>query len=148
MSDDEKAIRDLLARRDAAIAAGDAAGAVESIAPGAISYDLPTPLQFVHDRDGAVRGLTAWFDTWDGPVTSVLADPTVLVSGDLAVAYGLAHMTGDKKGQGPQDLWFRETVVLRRDGGTWRIVHAHASVPFHMDGSGRAATDLSPADAA
>ncbi|MCH5378013.1 MAG: nuclear transport factor 2 family protein [Planctomycetes bacterium] len=34
-------------------------------------------------------------------------------------------------------------VFGRLDGG-WRIVQHHASVPFHMDGSLRAAIDLAP----
>ena len=144
MTDDETAIRAMLRDRDEAVRRGDAEAAVADMAAGAVSYDLPTPLQFVHDHDAAVDGLNAWFATWDGAVTSELADPVILVSGDLAVAYGLAHMTGDKKGEGPQDLWFRSTVVLRRAADAWRIVHTHDSVPFYMDGSGRAATDLKP----
>ena len=38
----------------------------------------------------------------------------------------------------------RSTVCFRRVGRTWKIVHEHASVPFCMDGSYRAATDLAP----
>jgi len=41
-------------------------------------------------------------------------------------------------------FWFRSTLGLRRLDGEWRIVHEHTSTPFHMDGSGRAATDLQP----
>jgi ribonuclease PH len=40
------------------------------------------------------------------------------------------------------DLWFRTTVVLKKASGRWQIVHEHASVPFYMDGSLRAAVDL------
>jgi hypothetical protein len=42
------------------------------------------------------------------------------------------------------DLWMRLTVGLAKAGGHWRIVHEHVSVPFYMDGSFRAATDLTP----
>ena len=45
---------------------------------------------------------------------------------------------------GPQDLWFRATLGLRKTGGTWKITHEHNSTPFYMDGSGRAANDLRP----
>jgi len=44
----------------------------------------------------------------------------------------------------PVDFWMRETLCLERAAGTWRIVHEHASVPFYMDGSLRAAFDLRP----
>ena len=38
----------------------------------------------------------------------------------------------------------RATVCLHREGGAWRIVHEHESVPFYMDGSLRPAFDLKP----
>ncbi|MDD7940478.1 nuclear transport factor 2 family protein [Actinomycetospora lutea] len=44
----------------------------------------------------------------------------------------------------PFVLWFRSTYALRRRDGAWAIVHQHESVPFHMDGSFRAATELTP----
>jgi ketosteroid isomerase-like protein len=42
------------------------------------------------------------------------------------------------------ELWFRTTLVLRETDGHWQIVHVHESTPFHMDGSLRAAVDLTP----
>jgi ketosteroid isomerase-like protein len=41
-------------------------------------------------------------------------------------------------------LWYRTTLVLRETDGCWRVVHVHESTPFHMDGSFRAAVDLTP----
>jgi ketosteroid isomerase-like protein len=38
----------------------------------------------------------------------------------------------------------RATLCFRREGDEWKIAHAHTSVPFHMDGSFRAAVDLTP----
>jgi ketosteroid isomerase-like protein len=38
----------------------------------------------------------------------------------------------------------RGTVGLRRIDGRWKITHEHASVPFYMDGSYKAAVDLQP----
>ena len=142
MADDEQAIRALIAARDAAIAAGDAERAVATTAEGAVAYDLPPPLASTHVQDAVVAGLRDWFATWDGPVTSRLDDPTVRVSGDLAVTFGLARMTGVKKGEGPLDMWFRSTIVLERKRNGWQIVHEHNSVPLEMDGSDKAATDL------
>jgi len=53
-------------------------------------------------------------------------------------------MTGTKTDGEQVDLWFRSTVGFRRAPVGWQITHEHDSTPFHMDGSGRAATDLSP----
>jgi hypothetical protein len=36
------------------------------------------------------------------------------------------------------------TFGLHRQNGAWRVAHRHASVPFHMDGSLRAAVTLKP----
>ncbi len=144
MFDAEQEIRALLRERDEAIAAGDAERVVAHVETGAVSFDLPPPLQYVHAAGPAIAGLSDWFRTWDGAVTSEMANPEVIVNGDLAVAYGLSRMRGDKKGSGPTDMWFRSTVVLIRREGRWRIVHTHDSVPMKMDGSGAAATDLKP----
>jgi PhnB protein len=38
----------------------------------------------------------------------------------------------------------RSTLAFRKVGAAWKIAHGHSSVPFLMDGSYRAATDLTP----
>jgi PhnB protein len=88
--------------------------------------------------------MQAWFDTWDGPIAWAMTDTHVEVDGALAFARGLGHMTGTKKDGEKADVWVRVTVILRRIGGAWKITHEHTSVPFHMDGSFKAAVDLKP----
>jgi SnoaL-like domain len=41
----------------------------------------------------------------------------------------------------------RQTLSFRKIDGEWKIAHEHASVPFYMDGSFRAAIDLKPCSA-
>jgi len=53
-------------------------------------------------------------------------------------------MTGRKTDGNDVDLWYRTTACLRRTSDGWRIAHLHNSVPFAMDGSGRALLDLRP----
>lgn len=144
MTDIEQ-IRALIERRDSAIGDGDAAGAAIATAPGAVVFDLPTPLTWTHDHDLAVAALNDWFSTWEGGVESRLHDPVMRVEGDLAVVHGLSHMTGVRRGEGPLDVWFRSTLALQRGADGWRIVHEHNSFPMRMDGSGLAAVDLRPA---
>jgi hypothetical protein len=48
------------------------------------------------------------------------------------------HCTDGSK----SNVWFRETLGLRRAGGAWKIARSHESVPMSMDGSFRAAIDL------
>jgi ketosteroid isomerase-like protein len=38
----------------------------------------------------------------------------------------------------------RMTLGCKRIDGRWRIAHEHVSVPFHMDGSYKAAIELKP----
>jgi ketosteroid isomerase-like protein len=133
----EDAVRELLDQRTAAMLAKDADRLADCYRPGAVVYDLAPPLGKVFDREAN----RAWFAEKDGPMGYELRDVTVTVGGDVAVAYGLARM-GDAAGTFV--LWFRTTLVLREVGGRWLIEHLHESVPFHMDGSVRAAVDLAP----
>lgn len=145
MPDDAKTeILALLRAQEAAVARGDAKAVIAPLDDDLVTYDLPAPLEYRGAGEPYAEGLDQWFATWDGPVTVELADPTVIVEGDLAVVFGLSRMQGRKKGDGPVDSWNRQTVVLRRTGGDWRIVHEHKSYPTEMDGSGRSATDLKP----
>ncbi|MET3899744.1 ketosteroid isomerase-like protein [Devosia sp. UYZn731] len=107
-------------------------------------FDLPPPLVYQGNQARDIEALDAWFATWRDGVTVHLADPHIIIDGDLAVAFGLSGMTGIKTDGTKVDSWSRRTVVLRRSVGVWKIVHEHASFPMAMDGSGRAVTDLLP----
>lgn len=142
--DDRQQILALLREQEAANARADASGVIAPLANNLVTFDLPPPLANGYDETLFTAGLERWFATWEGPVTVELADPEVLVDGDLAVVFGLSRMRGQKKESGPVDAWNRRTVVLQRIDGRWRIVHEHSSYPMAMDGSGRALTDLEP----
>jgi ketosteroid isomerase-like protein len=141
---DEAAISALLEVRARAIRAKDAEAALSPCAPDFLCYDLAPPLA----RAGAAAldrgGLTAWFDTWRGPIRYDLRDLAITVSGDIAFGHGLLRIGGTKKDGYEADLWTRQTVCLRRRNGAWQLVHEHVSTPFYMDGSLRAAVDLQP----
>jgi len=141
---DTQQIRDLLQARADALHARDAQAVVAFLAEDVVSYDLDPPLAHATGRAHEKSGLEAWFATWSTPIGSEVRDQHVEVSGDLASAYSLIHMTGAKTDGETVDLWFRSTICLRRIEGAWKIVHQHASTPFYMDGSYRAATDLRP----
>lgn len=119
----------------------DASKIGAAYAPGARIFELAPPL--VH-AGLDVASTQAWLDTWRTPVQVEPQDTQVLIDGDLAVVHGLLKMSGAKIDSDPFEMWFRGTTVLKRIDGAWKIVHDHTSVPFHMDGSFRAATDLQP----
>jgi ketosteroid isomerase-like protein len=139
-------IEAVLAAHSAAHAARDVSRVLALYAPEATSFTLAPPLQQGPDTEyGTPEGLQRWFDTFDGPVEIVYRDPTVVTSGDVAFVHCLTQMTATPLGSGDSfSLWLRSTFGLQQVEGRWLIVHRHESVPFHMDGSFRAATELQP----
>ncbi|MET0984995.1 MAG: nuclear transport factor 2 family protein [Steroidobacteraceae bacterium] len=118
----------------------DAAAIVQQYTSDAIVFDLAPPLGQRIDEGQ----LAAWLDTWDGPVNQELRSLKVIVRDDLAVAYGFIRVSARAKSGEDTAWWMRATSCLVRRSGEWKILHEHTSVPFYMDGSYRAALDLSP----
>jgi ketosteroid isomerase-like protein len=138
---DEQEIATLIDRRKTGHRDKDAAAITAPYAPDVIIYDLAPPL--LH-RGIQTSEVEQWLSSWEGPITIDTEALNVSVDGALAVAWGLSRMRG-RQGEVDQDLWYRTTIVLQKVDGRWQIAHEHASVPFYMDGSYRAATDLKPA---
>jgi len=135
-------IEALFAKLRKAHADKDADAIADAYAPDVVVYDLAPPL----GRRGVRREeIAAWLATWDGPVEIDARDIEITAERDLAFSTAFNRMRGHQSGE-KQDIWFRATICLKRIGGSWRIVHDHTSVPFYMDGSYRAATDLKPPD--
>jgi len=106
-----------------------------------VSFDLAPPLKNAgFDR----KMMEEWFKTWKGGIGYEVTDQVIEVSDTLAVARSLDHMTGTKIAGEKVDVWTRSTVCFRKEGEDWKVMHVHASVPFHMDGSLKAAVDLEP----
>jgi ketosteroid isomerase-like protein len=151
MNIDEQAIRDIINDGNKALYAKNADRLFAHLAKDVVSFDLAPPLQIAGDAARNKAGTEAWFQTWKGPIGWETRDLKVVVSGDIAFTYGLSHITGTKvdgpetREHGPHiDIWIRSTNCLRKIDGAWKIVHSHSSVPYHMDGSNRAAIDLKP----
>ena len=139
---DEADIRALIESVHEAHRNKDAAGIVAPYAQDAAVFDLAPPLSH---RGMDLQQKKAWLDTWEGPVDRESRDFSITISGDLAFCHGFYRLSGTPKAAGrPISFWMRATVCLLRDGGVWRIVHEHESVPFYMDGSLRPAFDLQP----
>lgn len=137
-------IRAVIDARLAALHSKDAHGAVASFTPDVVTFDLPPPLRTDGDAARDTGTVNAWLDTWATPPQVEVTDVKIEVDGDVAFAHGLLHMSGARTDGSTTDLWARTTLGLRRDRGEWRVAHEHNSVPFHMDGSLRAAVDLKP----
>jgi ketosteroid isomerase-like protein len=134
-------IRNLLDGHAAALRAKDPDGVVAHHAADFVQFSLAPPLRWTGASES---GLAAWFSTWQGPLRYERRDIKIVDSGDLAFCHGFVRLSGTKTDGTHNDLWFRQTLGLRRIGGAWKIAHEHDSVPFYMDGSLRAAVDLKP----
>jgi ketosteroid isomerase-like protein len=143
-ADDEAQIAALLEAYTGAIHAKDAPATVALYARDVVAFDLAPPLRIDAAVERDPRNIQQWFDTWDGPIGLESRDRTIVVDQHSAYAFSLQHMTGTKTDGERVDLWFRATACFRREDGAWRIAHVHNSVPFAMDGSGRALLDLNP----
>jgi uncharacterized protein (TIGR02246 family) len=141
VASDEEAIRAVIAAIGAAHRAKDAAAIARHYAPEAVIADLAPPLARRGIDESAIQ---AWLDGWNGPVELATRDLAIEVDGNLAVCHGLQHTRARTPAGEEAAWWSRVTLALARTGEGWRIIHEHTSVPFHMDGSYRAAVDLEP----
>jgi PhnB protein len=140
-TDDRAAIRALIEATSAAIRAKDVDRALEPYVPDALFYDLAPPLRTVGpDREA----MQAWFDSWNGEIDHEVTELDIAVEGNLALAHGINRIGGTKTDGEKVDIWVRMTLGLRKEDGSWRVMHEHISVPFYMDGSYKAAVDLEP----
>ena len=137
-------IEAVLLRYTGAIRDKDAEALMGCLTEDMTCFDLAPPLMQnpadTHDH----AGYRTWFETWDGSIEIASSDLLVEAGDDVGWVSTLSHMTGRKTDGNDVDLWYRTTVCLRRTNDGWRIAHLHNSVPFAMDGSGRALLDLKP----
>ncbi|MBM4790644.1 nuclear transport factor 2 family protein [Streptomyces sioyaensis] len=141
---DEARIREVLEDRAAATTARDARRFLSHCAPDIVEFSLAPPLQYKGPQARDQRAVEAWYATWRGPIEVTLTQLEITVGDDVAFGHSINRMRGTKTDGFEVELWSRATVGLRRIDGTWKITHAHDSVPFLMDGSGLAALDLTP----
>lgn len=139
----EAQIRRVIEERISAIRRKDPALAVACLSEDVVAFELGPPLTLPPEAARDVEGFAAWlagFEQIDVEVRHLKIE----VDQRIAFAHALHHLTGRRAGGRPVSLWMRSTLCFRRDPGGWKIAHAHTSVPFHMDGSFRAAVDLAP----
>jgi PhnB protein len=144
MTQEEAAIAEVLDAFTRALHDRDAEAAIAPLTGDAVTFDLAPPLRNGPEQTHDPRPLKEWFATWTSPIVSEPHERTIVVGDGVAYAYCLQHMTGTKTDGEQVDLWFRATACFRKEHGQWKISHMHNSVPFAMDGSGKALFDLKP----
>jgi uncharacterized protein (TIGR02246 family) len=136
-------VRQVHERWYAGTAARDLDGMMAFIAKDVISYEHETPLEYAGVdavRQVCARALDA---AGEADVTLDVPGLKILVSEDLAVAWGLNHVRVTGKDGQASDTWSRGTRVFERRDGAWLMVHQHLSFP-RDEVTGEARTDLRP----
>jgi len=95
-------------------------------------YGGPTRHGFTYN-DEAVAAVKQFFASGE----ATLDVEQSYFSGDLAVLVAIERQHGEVGGLPDQDLSLRVTIVFRRTGDRWRIVHRHADalvreIPFEL----------------
>ena len=106
-----------------ALAAGNGAAAQAVLAPDVLIYEFGG--QEASREEYAAGHLASDMEFLKGASVSTL-DRRQAVHGDVAIVTTRTRTTGDYKGK-PIDQLGTETMVLRREGASWRITHIHWS---------------------
>jgi PhnB protein len=137
----ETQIRAVIDDWASALRAKDAHRVVSHYVAGLVQFSLAPPLI---STGADAKGLNAWFSTWQGPIGYEIHGLRITAGDDTAFCHSLNRLSGARTDGEQSDVWFRHTLCFRKTGGRWRIAHEHESVPFYMDGSCKAAVDLTP----
>jgi ketosteroid isomerase-like protein len=152
LSADETRIREVLSEHEAGYRTKDADQIVGHYAPEIVLFDLAPPLRRRRGQPADIGGgrlvdmttadgVRTWLTGFgDAPFDYETRDLELAVGGEVAYAYCLSRMGSP----GAFSLWFRTTFGLRKNAGDWWITHIHASTPFYMDETSKAALDLAP----
>ena len=121
-ADDERVVREVHRGWAEDTAAGDLDALTAPIADDVVSYEHAGQYVGIDEvREVCCAGLEASPD----PVRWEIPDLRVVASGDLAVSWGIDHLT---PGDGATDR-SRGTRVFRRSDDGWEMIHQHLSYP-------------------
>ncbi|MFF7656233.1 YybH family protein [Streptomyces sp. NPDC007983] len=88
---------------------------------------------FVRPGEDPAGRLERWIASYRMGIGHEIRDPEISTGADLAFRHFPVRISGTMRDGTEVGIWVRATSCLRRQGGTWTIVHEHASVPFDAD---------------
>lgn len=129
---DEAQIRALEARFAAAFRAKDVNAIMKAYATdGLFVFDVVPPRQYP-SAAAYRKDWTGFLGSLKGPIKVDISDLKIGVGGNLAYSHSIQSVSGTNA-KGPMALTVRVTDVYRKQGGAWKIVHEHVSVPVDVD---------------
>ncbi|HSK58939.1 MAG TPA: nuclear transport factor 2 family protein [Actinomycetospora sp.] len=122
--EDEREVREVHRRWAEDTAAGDLDALVAPLADDVVSYEHAGAMAY-EGIDEVREVCRAGLEASPDPVRWEIPDLRVVVSGDLAVSWGIDELTPGDGGT----VRSRGTRVFRRSEQGWRMVHQHLSFP-------------------
>ena len=139
---DEAQLRKLIEDRIKATRAKDVEGAMVSIAPDILLFDVVNPLRY-SGSDRLKKRAEEWFSSFQGPLGYEVRDLSFATGDGVAFSHSLNRVSATRTHGKKLDMWWRSTVCYRKIDGRWMVTHEHNSVPFDVE-SGKASLDLKP----
>lgn len=143
-SDDETEVRALIERRADALRTRNSGETLATQTADHVQFPLTAALQHAGPTAMTKAGLDAVFATFAGPIEYEMRDLEVTMGDPVAVSRSLSRISATTTSGDTIAMWFRKTLVFTKVDGRWLISHEHESVPIDADGSGAAATALTP----
>jgi uncharacterized protein (TIGR02246 family) len=140
---DEAEIRKLIDTWVKAVHAKDVDRVMSVYAPDVTVFDIAPPLRQA-GAEAHRKSFAEWFKGFDGAIGCDMRELSITAGDDVAFCHCLNQVSGTPNGGEAFSHWVRVTVCCCKVKGQWKVAHEHVSVPFHMDGSFRAAVDLEP----
>lgn len=138
----ERAIRQLIDERVAAVARKDPAPLARRVAADVVMFDVLPPLMS-HGSGPIGEKLRAWFDGYRSDIGYSVHELDVRADERLGFASFAYHVSGTLQSGGEVDMWVRATLCVELVDGEWKIVHDHESVPWDPE-TGQGRIDLQP----
>lgn len=143
ISDYDK-IKAVLKHRTDAIKSQDIEKAVSAYRDDLLMFDVVGQLS-ASGAQAAKERLTIWFDTMQKLVDYEIRIINIAVDNTVAYCNNFNHIVAITKDGKDLNMWWRETICLKKQNENWMIFSAHSSVPF--DGqTGKASIGLKPDD--
>ena len=136
-------VRELIDCWVTAIRAKDVDALMLNYEPNILLYDLAPPLLY-HGADVCRKNWQEWFTSFQGLIGYEIHSLSISAGDEVTFSTSINQISGMRTTGEQTDVWIRATVCYRKQEGKWLVAHEHFSVPFYMDGSFRAATDLEP----
>lgn len=105
-------------------------------------FDLVEPLER-QGRAEMIDRLKQWLSSFKEIQEYSFNDLIIYSSDTLAVCSLFNHVIAVKPDQTILDMWWRESLGLKKINGEWSIIHTHSSVPFNPE-NGMASMGLKP----